>query len=117
MKEGWSQKRVQVEYKVDTNVTEQVVNNETKRIVGIVEVADKLLERIEGVLEEIVTTQDIRHLTSALKDLREIKGIKSDIDRREQEARIAKLQKEAEAEEVDKEIRVTIDGDLDLYSK
>jgi hypothetical protein len=34
-----------------------------------------------------------------LKDLKEIKGCKSDADMREQEARIAKLRKEAEKED------------------
>ena len=38
----------------------------------------------------------IKKLTSAIKDLKDIKGIKSDADIREQEARIKKLQREAE---------------------
>jgi len=42
----------------------------------------------------VKTAQEIRHLTSALKDLREIKGQKSEADMREQEARIAKLERE-----------------------
>jgi hypothetical protein len=37
----------------------------------------------------------LRQYTASLKDLRDIKGIKSDIDLKEQEARIAKLEKEA----------------------
>jgi hypothetical protein len=36
---------------------------------------------------------------------------------REQEARIAKLQREAQEEQRDNEITVTIEGDLEIYSK
>jgi hypothetical protein len=43
---------------------------------------------------EMLDTQGIKHLTSSLKDIKDIKGIKSDIDLREQEARIDKLRKD-----------------------
>ena len=57
-------------------------------------------------------------MATALKYIKECKGVKSEIDLREQEARIAKLQKEAEADEKDNnEIKVTIEGDLEIYSK
>ena len=45
-------------------------------------------------------SQTIKHFTSALKDLRDIKGVKSDADMREQEARIANLRKQAEKDNV-----------------
>ena len=60
----------------------------------------------------------MKHLTSALKDLKEIKGFKSDADMREQEARIRNLEKQAEAEDKeDNEIKVIIEGGLGNYSK
>jgi hypothetical protein len=60
----------------------------------------------------------MKHLTSALKDLKEIKGYKSDADMREQEARIRNLEKLAQAEEKDSnEIKVVIEGNLEGYSK
>ena len=46
-------------------------------------------------------TQSMKHLTSALKDLKEIKGYKSPIDLKEQEARIRKLELEAAFREED----------------
>ena len=117
-REGWTQKRTQVEHKVDTNVTEQVVENETKRLVDIVDVADKLLDKISNTIDslEVIDSQSLKHFTSALKDIKDIKGIKSDIDLKEQEARIAKLQKEAQAEEKDNEIQIIIGADAEDYS-
>lgn len=115
-KEGWTQKRSQIEHKVDKRLEETVIDNKTQMTVDIIDVADRLLAKITEVLELAKTTQDIRHLTSALKDLRDIKGIKSDIDLKEQEARIAKLQKDAQAEATDTDIKVVIEGDLDAYS-
>jgi hypothetical protein len=63
-------------------------------------------------------TQSMKHLTSALKDLKEIKGYKSAADMREQDARIRNLEKQAEADNnSDNEIKVIIEGSLDNYSK
>jgi hypothetical protein len=115
--EAWTQKRAQVEHRVNTKMVETIIENETQKAVDIVDVADKLLGKITEVLGGVTTTQDIRHLTSALKDLREIKGIKSEADIREQEARIAKLQKEAETEEKTNDIVVNIAEEAEEYSR
>lgn len=97
-REKWADLKSQAEAKTESKIVEAISDQDAKKAVNIVDVADKLLEKITTVLEDVTTTQDIRHLTSALKDLRDIKGIKSDIDLKEQEARIAKLQKDAEKE-------------------
>ena len=95
--EGWTQKRAQVEHKVNTKIVETISDKEAQRAVDIVDVADKLLGRLSDFIDEIpLDTQSMKHLTSALKDLKEIKGYKSAKDLEEQEARIAKLRKEAE---------------------
>jgi transposase-like protein len=94
--EGWTQKREQVEHNVDTSVLKSVSQKETQNALGIVDVADKLLDKIAEMLAADVTNaQSVKSLTSALKDLKEIKGYKSEADIREQEARIAKLRREA----------------------
>lgn len=92
---------------------------ESERAVNIIDVADKLLGKISELMDEIpLDTQSMKHLTSALKDLKEIKGFKSDADMREQEARIRNLEKQAEADDKDdKEIKVVIEGSLENYSK
>lgn len=78
------------------------------------EVTTETMEAREG---GIVDRAGLRHLTAALKDLKEIQMIKSELDRREQEARIAKLQKEAEGEDEDNEIQVVITGRAKEYAK
>lgn len=98
--EGWTQQRTQVEHETNTKIFESVVDQEAKKAVDIIDVADKLLEKAKELMEiAVVDTQSFKQLTSALKDLKEIKGYKSAKDLEEQEARIAKLRKEAERED------------------
>ena len=68
---------------------------------------EKLLEA-----RSIVDRMGLKQIASALKDIKEVKMLRSELDKREQEARIAKLQKEAEAnnDDSDKEIAVVIEG-------
>ena len=76
---------------------------------------DKIKEGIEnGYL--ITDAQSIRQVTASIKDLRDIKGIKNELDMQEQIARIEKLRKEAKTEEESKEIKVVISADLDEFS-
>lgn len=118
-REKWADLKSQAEAKTESKIVETISNEDAKKAVNIINVADRILTKIEEVLGCVTTPQDIRHLTSALKDLKDIKGIKSEADIREQEARIAKLQKDAQAEEekTDNNITVTILGGEDSYSK
>ena len=117
--EKWTELRQQAHNDATTRMVEQVIEENTKHTVGIYDVADKLLNKITDMLTlEGLNTQSVKHLTSALKDIKEIKGIKSDIDLKEQEARIAKLQKEAEADNPEaNNVTVIFEGDISKYSK
>ena len=95
--ENWAELKSQTQAKTESKLVDSVSDQEVKKAVGIMEVADKLLSRICELAEKS-TEGNIKTLTSALKDIRDIKGVKSDADMREQEARIAKLQREAEAD-------------------
>ena len=61
----------------------------------------EITHETEKILEfaSIIDRQGLKQIASALKDIKEVQMLKSELDRQEQEARIAKLQKEAEAEE------------------
>ncbi len=75
---------------------------ESERAINIIDVANKLLVKISEIMDEIpLDTQSMKHLTSALKDLKEIKGFKSDADMREQEARIRNLERQVEKDDGD----------------
>ena len=118
-KEQWTELRNKTRAKMDTEISDTVSKKGAKKAVNIIDVADKLLCKISELMEEmVVDTQSLKQLTSALKDLKEIKGFKTDADMREQEARIRNLEKQAEADEKDdKEIKVIIEGNLENYSK
>jgi uncharacterized protein YjcR len=109
MEEKWGNLRKKSRRRAEEKLVDSLAEKEAKRGIDIVDVADKLLGKISEMLEEgVYNTQNIKNLTSALKDLKEIKGFKSEADMREQEARIAKLQREAEKEDnTETEIKVT----------
>ena len=117
-KEQWTELRNRTRTEADTKITKVISDKQADKANKIIDVADKLLAKIGEVIDIVTTTQDIRHLTSALKDIKDIKGFKSSADIREQEARIRNLEKQAEADsKVDNEIKVIIEGGLDTYSK
>lgn len=69
-------------------------------------------------VKSIVDRSGIKAIASALRDIKEVQMLKTELDRMEQEARIAKLQKEAEAEDKENnEIKVVIEGSLEKYSE
>ena len=99
-KEQWTQLRTQARAKADTKIIDAISDREAEKAIDIIDVADKLLGKLSELMETmVVDTQSFKQLTSALKDLKEIKGYKSEADMREQEARINKLRKEAERED------------------
>lgn len=119
-KEKWTDLRKKSSRKADEKIVESVASREAKRVDGIQTVADMLLEKIkDGVANGtlIVDSQSIRQITASIKDLRDIKGYKSELDMQEQMARIEKLRKDVEDDGADKEIKVTIGGDLEVYSQ
>lgn len=73
------------------------------------EVVDEIEEIIQTV--SIVDRAGLKAITSALRDLKEIQMLKSELDKKEQEARIAKLQRDAAADDsTDKTIEVVFLG-------
>lgn len=119
-KEKWTDLRKMSSRKSDEKIVESVASQEARRVDGIQTVADMLLEKIkEGVADGslIIDSQSIRQITASIKDLREIKGYKSELDMQEQLARIDKLRKDAQTEEESKDIRVVIENSLDDYAK
>ena len=116
-REKWCELKKQAQDKTNTKIIDSISNDIAKKSTKINDVADKLLDKISHMLDTFeFDTQAIKHLTSSLKDIKDIKGLKSDIDLREQEARINKLRKDAEEEQKDTTVTVTFNNDLDKYS-
>ena len=116
-REKWCDLKSQAKAKSETKIVNAIANDISKKSVKIDDVADKLLDKISDLLDNLeLDTQSIKHLTSSLKDIKDIKGIKSKLDIKEQEARIDKLRKDAMEENTDKEIEVCMGEEADKYA-
>ena len=109
--EGWIEQREQHMNKSVTKALDKICDKKADRAARLNNVAELLLERVERLLESddkiAFDTQGMKHISGVLKDIKEIQMIRSDADMREQEARIRKLQKEAEQEDSNTEVVIT----------
>ena len=117
-REQWQMLRKQRDDKETAKITDSIAEENASKALKIYDVADKLLEKIAFTLDnmDVLGSQEIKHFTSALKDIKDIKGVKSDIDLKEQNARIDKLRKEAEDEQSDTSIEVTMGSEVNKYA-
>ncbi len=115
-KEKWVELRTQVETETTTKIAETVSNDQAKKAVDLNDIADILADRIKTLAVKADDADTIKKLTSAAKDIRDIKGIKTDADLREQEARIRKLEQETK-EQRDMKITVEIKDGLEGWSE
>jgi hypothetical protein len=119
-REDWVGLRQQAEHKAETKIVNVVSDKRADIDKKFFTLVDKLMKRAEEVIDQTSTWQanSLKEMATALKYLKECKGVKSEIDLREQEARIRNLEKQAMADDNgDTEIRVTLEGDLEEYSK
>ena len=101
--EDWDGQRRQHADKIQTKMLEadtaqkvsraEKLNEATEMLLGIAVAQMQARDPME------MDTQEMKHISGVLKDIKEILMIKSQKDLEEQDARIAKLRKEAEKEE------------------
>ena len=118
-KEKWTDLRNKAGAKRDSKIVESIATREAKRVDKVNSIADKLLTRIEECVDDgsiFSVSKGLKDITSALKEIRDIKGMKSELDLQEQMARIDKLRKEATMDQESNDIKVVIESDLDSYS-
>ena len=121
-KEDWVSIRKQKASETQAKIINAVEDRKVDRAAKLLDVADLLMEKVRQRIEAVdaleMGSQEFRHLSSTIKDLKEIQMIRSEADMREQEARIANLRKQAESDDPgNKEIKVTMEGDIEVYSK
>jgi hypothetical protein len=119
-KENWVELRKQSVDKTVAKTVEKIENAQVGRLTRIHAITDKALDKLEFALENVdaLDTYAFRQIVATIKDIKEIQMLKSATDLREQEARIAKLERDAQADDnSDTEIRVVIEGSLEDYSK
>ena len=119
--EEWVKLRQQQIDKTQTKTLNAIASQQANRAARLQTVADKLLTKVERLVDEgeelLTDTSTMRDIARVLKDIKDIQMIRSDADLREQEARIDKLRKEAMVEKENKEVKVTILGELEEYSE
>lgn len=119
IKEGWVNLREQAEHDTTTKIVNDIVKQNAKIDEKYFKLVDKLLKKAEEVIDNTPIWQctSIKEMATALKYIKECKGVKSEADMREQEARIKNLQKQVDDDAGGREITVHIQGSANEYSK
>ena len=119
-REKWVDLQSQAQAKAESIIVNDIGKKNAKIDDTYFRCVDKLMRKAEELIETtpIWQPQMLKDMATTMKYLKECKGVKSEADMREQEARIAKLQKEAQEEDNrETEFKVTLVGDLEAYSK
>ena len=99
--EGWIAMRQQLKDKTITKSIEKISDKQASRAADFMAMTDTLAEKLTAALASIdpKDTQGLRRIAASLRDLAEMQGLQSDLDRQEQQARIDNLRKQADREE------------------
>jgi hypothetical protein len=99
--EKWADLRRQAEGKAEAKIVNAISEKSAKIDDKYFRLVDKLLDKAEDTIDAVEQWHPtlLKEMATTMKYLKECKGIKSDADMREQEARINKLRKEAERED------------------
>jgi len=121
-KEDWVSKRQHHADETQAKILTADTQKKVDRVGRLMTVADKLLKKVELAVDQEgpISAGAIKNLSDALKNIRETQMIRSEQDIREQEARITKLQREAEKDKDDdknKTVIVTIAGGEQSWQK
>ena len=81
--EGWVEQRNQFASETQAKTLKKISDQEANRAAKIHSVADKLLHKIEAMVDngDGFTEKGIRALAAAVKDLKDIQGVRSDLDK------------------------------------
>ena len=98
--ENWLGLRSQAEAKTETKIINAISEKNVKIDDKYFSLVDKLFDKANEVIANtpVWTVNSLKEMATAMKYLKECKGVKSEADIREQEARIRNLEKQAEAD-------------------
>ena len=109
--EKWVEQREQYLNNTTAKTLEKISQQQANRAAKVQTVADKLLQKIESLVDRPgMMPKDVRSLVAAVKDLKEIQSIKSDLDEQEQRARIANLRKQADKDDSSNNPTLVVEG-------
>ena len=116
--EDWVGKRKQHASKAKALILEKDINRKVDRVERIKSVSDKLLERVEDMLEQEdkMSASAIKNLSDAIRNVKDAQMLRTEEDILEQKARIDKLRQEINKQDEDRSITITLEGLTD-YAK
>lgn len=121
--EGWVELRRQHLAETVSESLDKDKEKKAQRLTEIFGISDSLLEKIKDGVQDITSDliitnpQSVRHLTGALKDLKDILCLKGELETEEQKARIAILKKQAQADDPsNNNVRFELDDELDEFA-
>lgn len=117
--EKWQEQREALKTESTQKSIDLLSDINAEKCVRAFKVADKILVKLEEVVDNIKTDDDealrmLKEASYTLKHIKEVGYFRSSLDQAEQEARINKLRKDTE-EVKDTTITVTFEGDMDEY--
>ena len=122
--EDWVGLREQCKNKAAMKIVEIESDKQAERMKRLLTVSDKLLEAVEVAVDQFNTGElavekgVLKSLSSAIKDIKDIQSLKTELDIEEQKARIAILKKQAEADNGNiNEVAVVIAGGDSSWQK
>ena len=121
--EKWVDLKRQADGKAAAKIVEIESDKQAERMKRLLTVSDKLLQAVEDAVEQfqagelLLEKGALKSLSGAIKDIKDIQSIKSELDIEEQKARIAILKKQAESSEDNGDINIVFDDDITKYSK
>ncbi len=116
--EGWVELRNQFKSESVAKIIDIESDKQAERMSRLLTVSDKLLGVVEQAVDSMISVGKpslekgiLKQLSGAIKDIKDIQSIKTELDIEEQKARIAILKKQAESDDVKiNEVNVTIGG-------
>ena len=118
-REKWVDLQSQAQAKAESRIVEDISKQSAKIDTKFFSLVDKLMQKAEETIDNtsVWSVNGLKEMATALKYLKECKGVKSDADMREQEARIKKLQKEAQEDDTTNEVEVVFNAGEEAWNE
>ena len=119
--ENWEGQRGQFKDDTGTKIRDSIQEQMIDDAVKLMHATDGLLDRVNELIDlgnpKHMTPAGLKNISETILNIKVIKNIRSEEDIEEQKARIAKLQKDAQDEDKNKTITITLEGDLSRYAQ
>lgn len=111
-KEKWVEQKEQYQRKTVAKTLDAISKKEASRASRLETVADKVLDMVEAYIDASdpteIDTQNLKHISGVLRDIKEVKRNGKDLE--EQDARIAKLRREADPDKGTEAPKLVVEG-------